>query len=306
MGGRIVGEHAPRIRRNISQNRKLPRSAPLLTPSGGDVFGRRGLLRGQAPQRYGWRERQWPTRTGKCLKSKSSPTGLDACRAIASQSCQAPPQRRDWSRRGYGGCRRPILDGLTLRLGYIQTGGLALSSPPLQPATPPHPVWWEIGRPSPEEAADWITWVAPLGDRGAALYRTLVVADGSVALTVEFHRRRGSGQQIIYRGRCGLQHDPEPAAERISALLKAADGAVSKALQAGSNDDDITAEHGRGSSYLPAIPQGTQQGRPPARGHDPEHYLRERAYFLWEREGRPEGRALEFWERAFREEARAA
>ncbi len=181
-----------------------------------------------------------------------------------------------------------------------------MSSPPLLPATPPSLVWWEIGRPSPGETPDWITWVAPLGGRGAALYRTLVVADGSLALTVEFHPRCGSGRQIIYRGRCGLPQVPEPAAERISALLRAADGAVSKAMQAGSSDDDMAAEHGRGSSYLPATPQGTQQGSPPAREHDPEHFLRERAYFLWEREGCPEGRALEFWERAYREEARAA
>ena len=40
--------------------------------------------------------------------------------------------------------------------------------------------------------------------------------------------------------------------------------------------------------------------------HEYEQHLRERAYFLWEREGRPEGHAHEFWERACQEEARAA
>ena len=29
-----------------------------------------------------------------------------------------------------------------------------------------------------------------------------------------------------------------------------------------------------------------------------EHRIRERAYFLWEADGQPEGRADEFWERA--------
>jgi hypothetical protein len=29
-----------------------------------------------------------------------------------------------------------------------------------------------------------------------------------------------------------------------------------------------------------------------------EHRIRERAYVLWEEDGRPEGRAVEFWERA--------
>ena len=39
---------------------------------------------------------------------------------------------------------------------------------------------------------------------------------------------------------------------------------------------------------------------------DPGMRVRERAYLLWERAGRPEGRADEFWERAQRHEARAA
>ena len=40
---------------------------------------------------------------------------------------------------------------------------------------------------------------------------------------------------------------------------------------------------------------------------DPEERrVRERAYFLWERAGSPEGRAEEFWEQARREEAARA
>jgi hypothetical protein len=34
---------------------------------------------------------------------------------------------------------------------------------------------------------------------------------------------------------------------------------------------------------------------PPMASHDPEQSLREAAYFMWEREGHPEGRALEHW-----------
>jgi hypothetical protein len=34
---------------------------------------------------------------------------------------------------------------------------------------------------------------------------------------------------------------------------------------------------------------------------DEERAVRERAYFLWESEGRPEGRALDHWQRAFAE-----
>ena len=38
----------------------------------------------------------------------------------------------------------------------------------------------------------------------------------------------------------------------------------------------------------------------PIRRED-EQYLRDRAYFIWEREGRPEGRAFDHWVRAMRE-----
>jgi hypothetical protein len=31
---------------------------------------------------------------------------------------------------------------------------------------------------------------------------------------------------------------------------------------------------------------------------DEERAVRERAYYLWESEGRPEGRALDYWQRA--------
>ena len=40
--------------------------------------------------------------------------------------------------------------------------------------------------------------------------------------------------------------------------------------------------------------------------HDPERRTRERAYFLWERAGRPESDAGRFWEQARREEAEEA
>ncbi|WP_343898210.1 DUF2934 domain-containing protein [Craurococcus roseus] len=42
---------------------------------------------------------------------------------------------------------------------------------------------------------------------------------------------------------------------------------------------------------------------PDACHDDPERRTRERAYLLWERAGRPGGRADEFWEQARREQA---
>ena len=103
----------------------------------------------------------------------------------------------------------------------------AMATPP-----PPAPVWCEIGRPTPGEAQDWTTRVSPLGDGGDALYRSLVLADGAIAVTVELHARGVSGTRTIHRGRCGLPRDPEQTAERARLLLGAADRAAAKAVEA--------------------------------------------------------------------------
>ena len=100
--------------------------------------------------------------------------------------------------------------------------------PATAPPLPSAPVWRELGRPSPGEAQDWRTLVSPLGDSGDALYRSLVLADGAIAVTVELHSRRRSGPRTIHRGRCGLPPDPEQTAERVRLLLGAADRAVAQ------------------------------------------------------------------------------
>ena len=110
------------------------------------------------------------------------------------------------------------------------------STAPPEPPLPPAPAWQEIGRPSPDEAQDWATWVAPLGrggGRAAALYRSLVLADGAIAVTVELHAGRGgSGPRTVHRGRCGLPPDPERTGELVRLLLGAADRAAAKAVAA--------------------------------------------------------------------------
>jgi len=40
--------------------------------------------------------------------------------------------------------------------------------------------------------------------------------------------------------------------------------------------------------------------------HDRERYVRDRAYFIWEHEGRPDGRAYDHWTRAVTEMFRTA
>ena len=106
------------------------------------------------------------------------------------------------------------------------------STAPSQPSLPA-PAWREVGRPSPGEAQDWVTWVAPLGRGGGgdALYRSLVLADGAVAVAVELHLcRAGSGPRTVHSGRCGLPRDPQQAAERVRLLLATADRAAAKAV----------------------------------------------------------------------------
>jgi hypothetical protein len=182
-----------------------------------------------------------------------------------------------------------------------------MSSPPPRLPAPSGPVWWEIGRPSPEQASNWITWVAPMDDRGTALYRSVIVADGSITVAVDLHRCQGSAPRTIHRSRYGLPQDPEPISVRVDALLKAADEAVVKALQPDRGGEGVGSEHhGRPAWQVHGDPEGERHDAALVGGHEPEHHLRERAYFLWEREGRPEGRAHEFWYRARQEEARAA
>ncbi len=131
--------------------------------------------------------------------------------------------------------------------------------PATAPPLPSAPVWRELGRPSPGEAQDWTTWVLPLGESGDALYRSLVLADGAIAVTVELHSRRRSGPRTIHRGRCGLPPDPEQTAEHVRLLLGAADRAVAKAVEADRGRDGAAAGRGRPSSR--PVPDASQDGR---------------------------------------------
>ncbi|MCB4825023.1 DUF2934 domain-containing protein [Roseicella aerolata] len=64
--------------------------------------------------------------------------------------------------------------------------------------------------------------------------------------------------------------------------------------------DDRAAEHAT-SAYLEYGAENVEAcmaDMPAASGRDPDRRVRTLAYFLWEREGRPEGRDQEFWYRA--------
>ena len=152
-------------------------------------------------------------------------------------------------------------------------------------ATPPlpcAPVWREFGRPSLGEAQDWTTWEAPLGEGGDALYRSLVLADGAIAVTVELHSPGAPEMRTIHRGRCGLPPDPDQTAERVRLLLGAADRAAARAVEArcGGQGAAATAGHGRPPSRRvpdPAREDGRDDGAVSAARQEHEERSRERA-----------------------------
>jgi hypothetical protein len=152
----------------------------------------------------------------------------------------------------------------------------------------------------------WTTWVALLGDAGHALYRSCVISDGAITISVELCRRQKPSAWTIHRARYDAPHDPLEVAEQVGALLKAADVAVAGTAKAIHSEIGMEDKQGSLSQHAssPALKDGWNATTDPRQ--EVEHHLRERAYFLWEREGRPEGHAHEFWERACQEAARAA
>ena len=167
----------------------------------------------------------------------------------------------------------------------------ATGMPPLPPAL----AWHEIGHPSPGEAQDWAAWVSPLGDGGDALYRSLVLADGAIVVTVELHSRGVSGTRTIHRGRCGLPRDPEQTAERVRLLLGAADRAAARVLEV-RRSGVAGAAAGREEPPSRRVPDDAPQGGGPecdvsAARHERGNRTREHAHLPREREGHLEGRA---------------
>lgn len=106
----------------------------------------------------------------------------------------------------------------------------ALSSPPW-----PAVAWRETGRAGRGDAL-WITWIAVVEGCGDTFYRSMVVADGGIEVSVEREPRSGGGApRALHRGRCGLPPDDsgDGVEERAAALLAAADDAVARAADAG-------------------------------------------------------------------------
>ena len=171
--------------------------------------------------------------------------------------------------------------------------------------SPDAPAWRPLGGNWADDVPAWATWVTILDDGGDALYRSIVVDEASIVVTVDLDQRHQPGMRLLHRIRGDLPPDRGQVGERVRELLAEADDQVRRAVTL--MPQGARAAIGRASPPLRA--SSRQKG-----GHDDvsgasrdaEHRTRERAYLLWEREGRPEGRAEEFWAKAYQEEARAA
>jgi len=88
--------------------------------------------------------------------------------------------------------------------------------------------WVEIGGAVPGSTARWAAWIALLGGKDA-LYRTLVVAEGSATVVVELQAQHPPVTRTLHRGGCRLPPDTEDN-EPIQRLLDMADEAACTAL----------------------------------------------------------------------------
>lgn len=128
--------------------------------------------------------------------------------------------------------------------------------------------WVEIGGTAPGGGARWAVWIALLGGKDA-LYRTLLVADGSASVVVEVQAQHPPVTRTLHRGGCRLlpetgDHGP------IGRLFDMADEAARTALVAperrssprGRATQAETASGGRAATPGPA-------STPEDRGSDP-------------------------------------
>ena len=122
------------------------------------------------------------------------------------------------------------------------------AAPPSHPPPAPAMTWREIGRAERGDAL-WVTWIgfADGHGRGDALYRSLVVAGGAIAVAVEQEPPSGAGApRPVHRGWCGppLPDDARGVEERAAPLLAAADEAAARAA---TRADDGRARPGEGA-----------------------------------------------------------
>lgn len=139
----------------------------------------------------------------------------------------------------------------------------AVKSPMASSHPPPHPdlAWVEIGRAAAGGHARWTTWIALLED-GDALYRTLVVADGSASVAVELRARHPPAARTLHRG--GRRLPPPGTGDDgpvVGGLLDAADEAARAALV---SPDGRGSPRFGGAAHAGAAPAGRPAPHRPA------------------------------------------
>jgi len=95
--------------------------------------------------------------------------------------------------------------------------------------------WVEIGRATPGGGAPWIVRIAPVGESGA-LYRTQIVDDFVLTITVDFIAHRGAPVRRVHRVSCKISPDADALDEPVKRLVKVADEAAWKVLTGSSWD----------------------------------------------------------------------
>jgi hypothetical protein len=95
--------------------------------------------------------------------------------------------------------------------------------------------WVEIGRATPGGGAPWIVCMAPVGESGA-LYRTQIIADFALTITVDLIAHRGAPVRRVHRASCKIPPDVDAFGASIQGLVKAADEAASTVLTHDSRD----------------------------------------------------------------------
>jgi hypothetical protein len=125
-------------------------------------------------------------------------------------------------------------------------------SPPINLA------WVEIGRATPDGGAPWIVCIASVGESGA-LYRTQIVADSVLTITVDFIAHRGAPVRRVHRASCKTPPNGDALGERVKSLVGAADEAAWTALSGRSPDRPWSGNGGGAIDYaakpLPTAPQ---------------------------------------------------
>jgi hypothetical protein len=95
--------------------------------------------------------------------------------------------------------------------------------------------WVENGRATAGDGAPWIACIAPVGESGA-LYRTQIVDDSLLTITVDLIERRGAPVRRVHRASCKVPLDGDAFGEPTQRLLKAADDAAWIVLNGRSRD----------------------------------------------------------------------